>query len=103
MGERGKKGEDGEEITHTLHPSIMHYFILVKALLVSNFYFTNEQNISCMSKKQKTLEKVLGGSKNISFSEFISLKVLWLETARSHGKPIPITQYQPALYELAGH
>ncbi|OJJ25624.1 hypothetical protein BI308_10790 [Roseofilum reptotaenium AO1-A] len=26
-----------------------------------------------MSKKQKTLEKVLGGSKNISFSEFISL------------------------------
>ncbi|MDB9519585.1 type II toxin-antitoxin system HicB family antitoxin [Roseofilum reptotaenium CS-1145] len=45
----------------------------------------------------------LGDTPQEALVEVLQAKALWLETARSHGKPIPITQYQPALYELAGH
>ncbi|HBQ98771.1 MULTISPECIES: type II toxin-antitoxin system HicB family antitoxin [unclassified Roseofilum] len=45
----------------------------------------------------------LGDTPQEALVEVLQAKALCWETARSHQKNIPIPQYQPALYELAGH
>jgi predicted RNase H-like HicB family nuclease len=74
--------------------------------------------------KKKLLEKILSGSKNVRFGDFVTFipdltfcsafgetpeevlhevqlaKEAWLETARHSGKPIPKPQYRPAIYHL---
>ena len=44
----------------------------------------------------------LGETPQEALDEVLQAKALWLEAARSQGKPVPTPQYQPFLEQLAG-
>jgi predicted RNase H-like HicB family nuclease len=70
-------------------------------------------------KPEKILLKVLSGSKNIKFTEFVHLveafgksrqdalteveiaKEVWLEAAKREKKPIPKPRYKPVIYQMS--
>lgn len=42
-----------------------------------------------------------GNSPQIALQEVLKAKEAWLETARAHGKPIPVPRYRPVIYQAA--
>ena len=42
-----------------------------------------------------------GSTPDIALMEVQKAKELWLEAARAEGKPVPLPQYRPAIYQAA--
>ncbi len=41
-----------------------------------------------------------GATPEEALREVLIARDLWLETARKHGKPIPVPRYRPAIYQV---
>jgi predicted RNase H-like HicB family nuclease len=65
-----------------------------------NIFWSDEDNSYVADIPDLAFCSAFGGTPEAALAEVEKAREAWLETAREHGKPVPVPRYRPLIYQF---